>query len=103
MEGGLFVAVIVILIAGDLFRGRQAERLRGIWILIEQAGTQEVVYTGRTCAGGEWNLTGEVGCLRISPEVMIEGNIFLENYDHVLDWSFGLGSRWLRPKTAGSS
>jgi hypothetical protein len=59
--------------------------IHAIGIIDKQAGTFEAVYLGGAFPGVKWRLSGEIRGMRISREIVIKGNVFLKNYNHMLD------------------
>ena len=93
VEGSMFVGVTVVLIAGYGLRPGQAKGRLGIWIGNQQRAAQTV---DRRRAGGrsEYRFArSAIDGVGIRGEVVIEGNIFLEDDNHMLDRSGGSHGR----------
>src|SRR5260370_19069073 len=91
MSGGLFIAVIVILVAGYRHAWRDSERVYLVRIIGEQAGREQRIRFRRAFLGNKRRLPRQIERVRIGPEIMIERNVLLENDHDVLDRRGGLG------------
>src|SRR5579863_9578431 len=80
----------MVLVAGVGLRAVQAERLSGIRIIRKQAGGRQIVYPRRIVRRVKLRLAVRVGSVRIRCEIVVEGYVFLKDYDDVLDRSRGL-------------
>src|SRR5437588_2092532 len=93
IRGCLLVSVVVVLIAGHRNAAVNAKRIGEIGVVFEQAGIQAI---GVRCrAGGRAEIDGSViigGGQGIGPEIVVIGNVLLENHDDVFDGSRGRGT-----------
>src|SRR6266478_375402 len=97
VEGKLLVSVVVVLVTGISILAIDAERIGSVGIASEQAGGFQIVNAG--CAFLdvlEVNRAVVVRLsVRISAEVMVERNVFLEDHDYVFDWRLREGAATL--------
>ena len=82
--GLLLGRVGVVLVAGQRLRGREADRIDQVGVVEAQEG-REAVDRRRPLAIREPPLAPQVGGVRIGPEVMVEGDVLLEDHDEVLN------------------
>ena len=99
VERLLLVAVVVILVAGELASGAAGEagrraveprRLRGVRVARQQRRRQPVD-VGRVRRRGERLAVG-VGRVRIRAEVVVEGDVLLEDHDQMPDGRARVGA-----------
>ena len=101
--GGLLVGVVVVVVAGDFLAAVEPKGRRGILIVLQQAGSQPV-YGRRVGGGSEDGLSFRIQRMGIRAEVVIEGDILVEDDDQMLnrrsrsaDGSLGGGISWWPP------
>jgi hypothetical protein len=79
---------VIVVVAGDGFGTIQPERSCGVRVGVEQSRRQ-VIYGRRVGSGSKSRLPGRIGRVRIGGEVVIEGDVLIENNYQVLDGSCG--------------
>ena len=90
----LLGGVVVVLVAGQRLVGAEAERLVEVGVLLQLLRRDQVVVLGRVLLRLELGAAALVGRLGIGAEVVVVGDVLVEDHDHVLDG--GLGLRLLR-------
>ena len=95
IEGHLLRGVVMILIRGRSFAAIEAEgiggafgvrRVGGVGIVAQQ-GTLQAIHRRRPGGGNEARLAPRIGRNGIGREVVIEGNVLLEDHHQMLDGS----------------
>ena len=92
--GPLLGRVAVVLVARHRLLGAEPERLVEVGVLLQLLGRDQVVVLGRVLLRLEPGAGALVGRLGIGAEVVVVGDVLVEDHDHVLDG--GLGLRLLR-------
>src|SRR5579872_1990048 len=104
--GLLFIAIIVVLVANGGLRARQPRRLSGVGVMGQQRLGQPVNRRSIWRRGERRFAGSRVGGVRIRREIVIKRNIFLKDYDDVLDRSRrgrALGPGASREQSRGSA
>ena len=84
---GLFVAIVVILIAGHRHAWRDSKWIGFVGVVFDEAGRKQSVGFRSTFPGVKRSLSRQVEGVWISAKVMIERNVLLKYHHHVLDRS----------------
>ena len=87
----LLGGVVVVLVAGQRLVGTEAERLVEVGVLLQLLRRDQVVVLGRVLLRLELRAPALVGRLGIGAEVVVVGDVLVEDHDHVLDGGLGLG------------
>ena len=93
IKGQLFRRVIVVLIGGGRLRAVQTERvvapapLAGFRFGLRRQQPREAIDARRVGQRGKLRFARGVGGDRVGAEVVVEGNVLLEDHDQVTDGS----------------